>query len=312
MSWYDWGTQSPSSYVSFFHNFTSWITWIIIAIVIIVIFWIVWGGGNHDFVGFKPLVPGVKPSDVMDQDTMTILGIRDPIASSGTISPSTSDELGYNSSKIESPPFSDDDEEEIFTDLSQLTPGVDGPTPFYEDAPLSVRMVSSRQIRENRLNSNLAIYLPSPDRPPTGRTPKFKDLDLGTAQERRSAAESRGERISREFLEKYYQMKFPRIRPDFLINPVSGRNLELDGYNSELNMAFEYNGYQHYTYPNRFHKTEEEFSQQIRRDGYKQEACRLAGVYLIIIPYTVPHAHIPQFINGRLPHRVHLLRSSQR
>ena len=311
MTWYDWAPTSPSTYVSFFHNFTSWVTWIIIAIVIIVIFWIIWAGQNPNFIGYKPLIPGTKPSDVMDQDTMTILGIEDPITP--RIVPNIS--LNQDSSP---------DDEEIFIDLSQLTPEVNSKKHFVDNSLSSsnessvvgehpyggfLPMVSSRQIRENRMNSDVRIYIPSPNKPTAGKTPRFKDLDLGTAQERKTAAESRGEKVCREFLEKYYQKKFPRIRPDFLVNPVSGRNLELDGYNSELNMGFEYNGYQHYTYPNRFHRTEEEFSQQIRRDGYKQEACRLAGVYLIIIPYTVPHAHIPQFINSRLPHKVHLLSS---
>nr|QBK90725.1 MAG: restriction endonuclease [Pithovirus LCPAC201] len=339
MSWYDWVSQSPTDYVPLLRNFTSWITWLIIAIIIIIIFWIVWGGGNHNFIGYKPLVPGIKPSDVMDQDTMIILGITDPVTPrtdgeasvrGGSISvdfprtetlPSVQEDLtavyfprtdSEDSSPLnESSPSSSDDEEN-FIDLSQLVPGTGSLTPFNENTTHPVRMVSSRQIRENQLNSDVTIYLSSPDKPPMGKTPKFEDLNLGTAQERRSAAESRGERVCREFLEKYYQRKFPRIRPDFLVNPVSGRNLELDGYNSELNIGFEYNGYQHYTYPNRFHKNEEDFSQQIRRDGYKKEACHLAGVYLIIIPYTVPHAHIPQFIKGRLPHKIHLLNPSQR
>ncbi len=309
MSWYDWVPQSPSTYVSFFHNFTSWITWIIIAIIIIIIFWIVWGGKNQNFVGYKPLIPGTKPSDVMDQDTMTILGIVDPIT------PRIDSQSASPDQELSS------DDEEIFIDLSQLTPEI---IPFHVNSSKSsgivasrnpsvqgshhlVGMVSSRQIRENKMNQDVNIYISSPNRPSVGKTPRFEDLDLGTSQERKTAAESRGERICREFLEKYYRKEFSRIRPDFLANPVSGRNLELDGYNSELNIGFEYNGYQHYTYPNRFHRTEEEFSQQIRRDGYKQKACQLAGVYLIIIPYTVPHAHIPQFIKRRLPENVHLL-----
>ena len=287
--------------------------------MIIIIFWIIWGGQNHSFVGYKPLIPGTKPSDVMDQNTMTILGIKNPITP--RIVPNI----------LSNQDLSPDDEEN-FIDLSQLAPNENSSDISLHSArmvsPLvsivsrsnkgssvvrkpSARgflpMVSSRQIRENNMNPDVKIYISSPNKPVQGETPRFEDLDLGTAQERKTAAESRGERICREFLEKYYKTKFPRIRPDFLVNPVSGRNLELDGYNPELNMGFEYNGYQHYTYPNRFHRTEEEFSQQIRRDGYKQEACQLAGVYLIIIPYTVPHKHIPQFINRRLPHKVHLL-----
>lgn len=290
MSWHDWISPPISSRLTSPQTYTSWVTWLIIAIVIIIIFWIIWGGGNHEFIGLKPLMPGVTPSEVMDRDTMIILGVADPIS-----------------------PRNEEPEEQLFEypeiiDLSQLSQGSDSFTPFYKSSPANNQMICITPVlKEEEAEADVSIYLPSPDRPPTGRTPKFDDLDLGTREERKTAAESRGERVCRQFLERYYQKPFPRIRPDFLVNPTTGRNLELDGYNPELNIAFEYNGYQHYTYPNRFHQTEKAFAQQVRRDGYKDEACRLAGVYLIIIPYTVPAAHIPQFIKRRLPHKVHLL-----
>ena len=50
--------------------------------------------------------------------------------------------------------------------------------------------------------------------------------------------------------------------------------LELDGYNHKLRLAFEYNGYQHYDYPNVFHKTREEFYKQRERDRLKAELCK--------------------------------------
>jgi hypothetical protein len=145
---------------------------------------------------------------------------------------------------------------------------------------------------------NLNIQRPLPP----NTTPRFQDLDLGTFKERRSRSESRGERICRAFLEQYYGKPFKSTRPDFLQNPLTGRNLELDGYNPEMAMAFEYNGIQHYQYPNVFHKSEEEFEQQLRRDNFKREACDLSGIYLINIPYTVPHTQIPDYIKARLPH----------
>jgi hypothetical protein len=301
MSWsfpQDWITPSMFESVTGW-NLRSWTTWIIITIVIIIIFWIIWGGGNHEFIGFKPLLPGIKPSQVMDKDTMIILGVNDPPQTKA------SSQDRYQ-------------EEGEFMDLSHLAPGAGSLTPLHETGPVSIRSISGRNIRENisyqdrNGDRDISIYLPSPDRPMTGQTPRFSDLDIGTAEERRTNSESKGERICREFLEKYYQTKFPRTRPHFLVNPMSGRNLELDGYNSEFNLAFEYNGYQHYMYPNNFHKNEEEFYQQLRRDEYKHRTCELAGVYLIIIPYTIPHEHIPKYIKQRLPHMVDLLPSGDR
>ena len=61
---------------------------------------------------------------------------------------------------------------------------------------------------------------------------------------------------------------------------------ELDGYNKEHSIAFEYHGYQHYIYPNCFHKTKETFLAQQRRDKEKVEYCLGNNIILIIIPYT--------------------------
>ena len=113
--------------------------------------------------------------------------------------------------------------------------------------------------------------------------------------------ESRGEAITRQTLEKIYSKKFPCIRPDFLKNPETGQNLELDCYNEELSIAAEYSGAQHYVYPNSFHKSYDAFLQQLRRDEYKCRRCEEEGIYLIRVPYTIPFAQIPDYIWKRLP-----------
>lgn len=104
------------------------------------------------------------------------------------------------------------------------------------------------------------------------------------------------------FEELYPGYKFPMSYPRWLINPYTGHKLELDGYNEELGLAFEYNGEQHYVYPNKYHKTKEDFEHQKRRDLVKFELCNLYGVYLIVIPYTVPINGLKSFIEYYLPH----------
>src|SRR5579872_1960468 len=116
--------------------------------------------------------------------------------------------------------------------------------------------------------------------------------------------ESRGEILCRKVLEKFYEKPFPKCRPDFLVNPETGYNLELDGYNEELKIAFEYNGIQHYEYPNGFHKTEEEFFDQTRRDGFKKEICKEMGIHLISIPYFIKYEKIMDYIEYFLPENV--------
>lgn len=62
---------------------------------------------------------------------------------------------------------------------------------------------------------------------------------------------------------------------------------ELDGYNAELGIAFEYHGLQHYEYVEIFHRSIENFHKQKERDRFKRKLCEIKGIYLISVPYTV-------------------------
>lgn len=112
---------------------------------------------------------------------------------------------------------------------------------------------------------------------------------------------SKGELICKEVIEEIFSKPFNTVRPDFLKNPETKRNLEIDCYNDECKIGIEYSGIQHYVYPNGFHRTKEEFINQIRRDKYKVEQCDKNGVYLITVPYTVPHNKIKEYIIEKLP-----------
>ena len=114
---------------------------------------------------------------------------------------------------------------------------------------------------------------------------------------------SKGEQLCKEVIEDVYQLPFYCVRPSFLKNPETGRNLELDLYNDQLKIAIEYNGIGHYRYPNPFHRTKEEFINQIRRDKFKVDMCDVNDVYLISVPYTAPlnYDAIKEYIIERLP-----------
>ena len=62
--------------------------------------------------------------------------------------------------------------------------------------------------------------------------------------------------------------------------------MQLDGYNSELGLAFEYQGKQHYVSGSWFHKTKKAHDDQTRRDREKAILCKKHGVTLIVVPYT--------------------------
>lgn len=63
--------------------------------------------------------------------------------------------------------------------------------------------------------------------------------------------------------------------------------LEIDGYCKELNIGFEYNGEQHYSFNRRFHKTLEDLGRQKIRDEVKVQYCNNKNIALIIIPFNI-------------------------
>ena len=105
----------------------------------------------------------------------------------------------------------------------------------------------------------------------------------------------------RKIFETIYKDKFPKCRPDFLRNPETNRKLELDGYCPNKKIAFEYNGAQHYIYPNIYHHNLVDFQNGLKRDKFKVERCDQNDVYLITIPYNVPESLLLKFITWFLP-----------
>jgi hypothetical protein len=117
----------------------------------------------------------------------------------------------------------------------------------------------------------------------------------------RHSFESKGESECRRVLEKIFNVPFPKTRPRFLNNPVTGGNfnLELDCYNDDLKIAVEYNGAMHYKYIPYFHRNKEAFYNQKYRDELKRRMCRDNGIYLIEVPYTVKLENIEDFIKDK-------------
>ena len=75
-------------------------------------------------------------------------------------------------------------------------------------------------------------------------------------------------------------------QPNWLKNPETNSNLEMDGYIRELNIAYEFDGRQHQQFTRYFHKTQKDFHNQIRRDAYKTYALWIRGIDLIRIPHS--------------------------
>ena len=108
------------------------------------------------------------------------------------------------------------------------------------------------------------------------------------------------EKATRAAFEKITGEPFTKVRPRWLRNPASGRNLELDGYNENLKIAFEHQGIQHDQFPNVWHRTRQEFEEQRARDALKIELCKCADVYLIHVPHTVEFDDLFDYIEYEL------------
>ncbi len=76
--------------------------------------------------------------------------------------------------------------------------------------------------------------------------------------------------------------------------------LEIDCYLPNLKIGFEYNGEQHYNFPNIFHKTKDEFEMQQERDIEKNKLAKERGINLITIKYNEPltKTHILKRLKG--------------
>lgn len=95
-----------------------------------------------------------------------------------------------------------------------------------------------------------------------------------------------GERICRVFFEQLFGSKFPKSYPKWLVTD-SGSQLELDGYSSKLNLAFEHQGQQHFKITGRMTPDKSALRQQKKVDALKRKLCAINGVQLIEV-WDVP------------------------
>ena len=96
------------------------------------------------------------------------------------------------------------------------------------------------------------------------------------------------EKDCKKIFEQIFKIKFEKKRFycfTTVKNLKSKSFIEFDGYNDEFKIAFEYQGYQHYIYPNFFHRNKLQFQKQRSLDLFKQQFCLTNNIKLIIIPY---------------------------
>jgi hypothetical protein len=118
--------------------------------------------------------------------------------------------------------------------------------------------------------------------------------------------ESKFENKCRVIFEKLFNKRFISCRPAWLKNPITGRNLELDGFCESIStplgrgIAFESDGAQHAQYSRAFHRSEKEFLYQVKKDSFKSKKCIERGILLIRIPHFVTGGDIEPYIVKQL------------
>jgi hypothetical protein len=150
----------------------------------------------------------------------------------------------------------------------------------------------------------LYVWFTSPSKKKSKRNKSnFNDIDLSGVKVKKSKSKpkKKNENRCRDIFEGIFEKEFPSIRPDWLKNPATGENLELDGYCDALKLAFEYDGGQHSKYTPYFHrKGPQEFVYQVKKDNYKTLMCKKKGIKLIRIPSFVPFMDLERYIRSRL------------
>lgn len=92
-----------------------------------------------------------------------------------------------------------------------------------------------------------------------------------------------GERICREYFEQLFDDKFNKSRPKWLVNE-DGNQMELDGFNRELGIAFEHQGEQHYSTKTHFIRKKAKLEKRKKDDKTKYNLCLKHNIKLIFIP----------------------------
>lgn len=272
-----------------------WVFYLLFLLFIIFIFWIFLGRRHHQFIGFnEPNVPtsltdlSDSPSDITSNeqsDNVCTLSQNEDIC------PATID----NGQVIYYPPNPPKIRLKIVNNNSintTMDPSTSVPSTLSSDA---INTNFTPKITSNLLPSSKDITT-SPE--------NFSDSICIPPVSKRKDFTSKGESICCRSLEEIFNKPFTRIRPDFLKNPETGYNLELDCYNDEVKIACEYNGVQHYVFPNYTGMSYDEFIKQVRRDELKRKLCDLHGIYLITVPYNVPQNMIKSYIEYYLPWNV--------
>lgn len=163
--------------------------------------------------------------------------------------------------------------------------------------------ISPSNVRLQPLNNNTILIQPSQVEvrenpivqrlfsPTSSIVSSIQDINVEYPENKYSFEEagrkfgSIGEKLCCKILEEYLKRKtILHLRPNFLKNPRTNRNLEIDIYDPITKIAIEYNGAQHYKY---VPSMGSDLNYQQWKDNLKYDLCTKEGIFLIVVPYWI-------------------------
>jgi hypothetical protein len=264
--------------------------WLIL-IIIFLILWIFLGGRKYEFIGLKPLFSHEPlPQDPLSINPFIMNHLKGNFTGSFIQKDNTND-ISYF---VQDEQVQEEENQQGERDRDENK----NIGPYYEEC--SYKSFIQKNTDENKVpfveTTNKRLH-------PTRDKKRISEVLHMNAP---SSIKSKWkyQNLCCKILEDIYKRPFTSSRPSWLKNPETGKILEIDCYNEDLKIGVEYNGIQHYRYPNLFHKTYDDFVKQIRRDQFKHKKCDENGIYLLTVPYNVPQEKIRDYILHYLPENV--------
>ena len=114
-----------------------------------------------------------------------------------------------------------------------------------------------------------------------------------------NARGGKSEEIFRSRIEHILGVKFPKCRPGWLKSDI-GKQMEIDGYNSEMQCGFEYQGRQHTEYIPYFHRDYSEFERRVELDKIKARVLSDRGINMLYPDCYLEKSDYDKFILERI------------
>ncbi len=119
-----------------------------------------------------------------------------------------------------------------------------------------------------------------------------------------ACCQSLSEKLFRIIMEKVFNCSFSSCWPLWMKSDKM-RPLQIDGYNEELKIGFEYEGKQHFKFVPYFHKIIEKFERLQFLDNYKKNVLKSRNIFMLYPTYKLKKENYLSFIHNKVKNTQH-------